>query len=420
MANSIPRLVGDKLFQANTSNVANGQVVLIVDNYQSLDNNREIKRIFPHQIPAWIKNVVIANNLRPTENDVCAGTIASTGYPTGESSSYGATKDPYPLGTVWVNCKSASGFDGSPDTPSVPPDPLHEFYVLVDSPAINTSSSVATWIRISLEDEVSNHKCSSVRSFMVANLNDFGKTAASGQNEMFAFLPNTSVTFTNQQETIATEVTDTNAAWFVKNYRFGDYVQQTAIKLDNPYYQIHRSCNVTDDGTVWSSWKTVDLRSNVPVGSIIMYSGAIAPDGWLFCRGQLLNRADYPELYNVIGTRYNTGSVESGKFMLPNLSSRVPQGLPSGAAPSSNYVDAGLPELTGHAEHIFSSVNGPDPTFSGVFKKSGWWMGGGAKSAGNDHLINLQFSASESNSIYGNSTTVQPPAVLINFIIKSN
>ena len=413
MANSIPRLVGDKLFQADTSNVANGQVVLIVDNYQSLDNNREIKRIFPHQIPAWIKNVVIANNLRPTESDVCAGTIASTGYPTGENSSYGATKDPYPLGTVWVNCKSVSGFNGSPDTPAVPPDPLHEFYVLVDSPAINTSSSVATWVRISLEDEVSNHKCSSVRSFSsVTNLNDFGKTAASGQNEMFAFLPNTSVTFTNQQETVATEVTDTNAAWFVKNYRFGDYVQQTAIKLDNPYYQIHRSCNVTDEGIVWSSWKTVDLRSNVPVGSIVMYSGDTAPDGWLFCRGQSLNRADYPELFNVIGTRYG-GNAVTGEFMLPNLSHRVPEGMPSGVAPG--YLNAGLPNITGG---FGLWKHGPDA--SGAF--SATYMGQWANSSngGGDPYWRIDFSAHESNSIYGNSTTVQPPAVLLNFIIKYN
>lgn len=418
MANSIPRLVGDKLFQADTSNVANGQVVLIVDNYQSLDNNREIKRIFPHQIPAWIKNVVIANNLRPTESDVCAGTIASTGYPTGENSSYGATKDPYPLGTVWVNCKSASGFNGSPDTPAVPPDPLHEFYVLVDSPAINTSSSVATWVRISLEDEVSNHKCSSVRSFSsVTNLDDFGKTAASGQNEMFAFLPNTSVNFINQQETVATQVTDTNAAWFVKNYRFGDYVQQTAIKLDNPYYQIHRSCNVTDEGIVWSSWKTVDLRSNVPVGSIIMYSGATAPDGWLFCRGQSLNRADYPELAAVIDKRYNTSEVPDSQFMLPNLSSRVPQGLPSGAAPG--YLNAGLPNITGRATGNIQGHNWGWIESYGALE----WVDAVGDASWEDNTwgyTGIKFDASKSNPIYGNSTTVQPPAVLLNFIIKYN
>lgn len=52
------------------------------------------------------------------------------------------------------------------------------------------------------------------------------------------------------------------------------------------------------------------------IGEIRRFGGSFAPEGWLLCEGQLLERAEYPALFEVIGTRFGGGETT---FALPNL-----------------------------------------------------------------------------------------------------
>lgn len=54
-------------------------------------------------------------------------------------------------------------------------------------------------------------------------------------------------------------------------------------------------------------------------------SSAAVPSGWLLCGGQLLLRADYPDLFAAIGTTYDS-TVDGTHFRLPDLRGRVPAG----------------------------------------------------------------------------------------------
>lgn len=66
------------------------------------------------------------------------------------------------------------------------------------------------------------------------------------------------------------------------------------------------------------------------VGEIILYAGSTSPDArWLPCDGASLLRADYPDLFTVIGTTY--GAVDGSHFNLPNLQDRVPMGVGANA-----------------------------------------------------------------------------------------
>ena len=56
----------------------------------------------------------------------------------------------------------------------------------------------------------------------------------------------------------------------------------------------------------------------VPSGVIFPFSGSVVPNGWVFCNGQELNRTDYQELYNAIGTSYGYGN-NSTTFNVPDL-----------------------------------------------------------------------------------------------------
>ena len=78
-------------------------------------------------------------------------------------------------------------------------------------------------------------------------------------------------------------------------------------------------------------------------------------------------------------------------------------------------IAAGLPNITGSIKFSGIDPGTTTGTASGAFKKSN------ANGAGNSHnssiangLITFNFSASDSNSIYGKSTTVQPPAYVVN------
>lgn len=60
------------------------------------------------------------------------------------------------------------------------------------------------------------------------------------------------------------------------------------------------------------------LYSDAPVGCVLAFCGVIAPSGWFICDGSELNRDDFPELFNVIGTAFGTPSANT-KFKLPDL-----------------------------------------------------------------------------------------------------
>lgn len=72
---------------------------------------------------------------------------------------------------------------------------------------------------------------------------------------------------------------------------------------------------------VWSPWR---IEDNTPPGMIGQYANtAIAPNGWRLCNGALLVRADYPDLFAVIGTTYNTGGEPADQFRIPTIAQRV-------------------------------------------------------------------------------------------------
>lgn len=63
----------------------------------------------------------------------------------------------------------------------------------------------------------------------------------------------------------------------------------------------------------------------MPVGSVIDFAGAVAPDGWLFCYGQAISRTDFSVLFTMIGTTYGVGD-GSSTFNVPDCRGRVAAG----------------------------------------------------------------------------------------------
>ena len=147
-----------------------------------------------------------------------------------------------------------------------------------------------------------------------------------------------------------------------------------------------------------------DMRCKYRTGEIVALYGE--PQAWdylLLCDGSTVSADNYPELCSVLG-----GNV------LPNLIDRVLQG----GSVSGQYKGAGLPNITGAANY-YSLINSASiiekhGALSTRFPNLHVAIGTGTV---NMYTYVLDFNASWFNTIYGNSSTVQPPAMTIKYYI---
>ena len=153
----------------------------------------------------------------------------------------------------------------------------------------------------------------------------------------------------------------------------------------------------------------------LPIGSYIQFAGSQAPAGFLVCNGGEISRTTYSNLFAVIGTTYGSGD-GSTTFNLPNLTDRFLQG----SSTSGTIKDAGLPGIYGdiafHGAGTGTNLQAASGSFVGVNVRGTYY--GGAQTGGANSYDSSDFNASRSSSIYGNSTTVQPPALTCLICIK--
>lgn len=58
----------------------------------------------------------------------------------------------------------------------------------------------------------------------------------------------------------------------------------------------------------------------MPIGAVVTWFKNTAPTGWLFCTGQTLNKADYPDLYDAMPSGLILSATQ---FQLPNYANTV-------------------------------------------------------------------------------------------------
>lgn len=75
----------------------------------------------------------------------------------------------------------------------------------------------------------------------------------------------------------------------------------------------------------------------LPVGAYFPYAGTTAPDGYLLCYGQAIDREDYAALFSAIGTTYGPGD-GSTTFNIPDLRGRVVAGKDDMGGSSANRL----------------------------------------------------------------------------------
>ena len=194
------------------------------------------------------------------------------------------------------------------------------------------------------------------------------------------------------------------------------------ITLPTPLVE---NATITDGTCVWKVRK-ISSADGMPIGAIIAYSGNGAiPSGYLLCDGAAVSRTMYPDLFSVIGTTYGAGD-GSTTFNVPdyNTAKRFAQG----DTVAGQTKVAGLPNITGYLPaYRLGSIPLNTPTL-GNNGAIGWGHNTGAlvpntvidivADGTNNTYSDMDIDASRSNPIYGNSTTVQPPALTCRYIVR--
>lgn len=95
-------------------------------------------------------------------------------------------------------------------------------------------------------------------------------------------------------------------------------------------FKVKEGISIADDNSVGG-------YQLIPVGTVVSFAGASAPDGWLMCDGTAVSRTDYVNLWTVLSTTYGPGD-GSTTFNLPNAKGRSIVGAGTGSGLTARSV----------------------------------------------------------------------------------
>lgn len=154
----------------------------------------------------------------------------------------------------------------------------------------------------------------------------------------------------------------------------------------------------------------------LPVGSIMPYPKATAPENWLACDGSAVSRTDYSELFSAIGTIFGAGD-GSTTFNLPNFKGKVPVGLD---ADDTDFNKIG--KKLGEKTHTLTSAEMPTHSHpnqhyavSADAKNYRTYEATIATGTGNVYLA----TADSNDSGEGQAHNNIQPSIVTNYIIKA-
>ena len=154
-------------------------------------------------------------------------------------------------------------------------------------------------------------------------------------------------------------------------------------------------------------------KTVVPIGSVIFYLGTTIPDGYLLCNGASLSRTEYPELFEVLGTK--CGAVDSAHFTLPDTHHRFLEGTTT-LSEVGQYIAAGLPNIEGYlnSANLGNIDAGYVLSWNGALRPNRVRNGRIVATQENNNYVitdDANFDASKSNALFGSSDTNQPKSL---------
>jgi microcystin-dependent protein len=143
----------------------------------------------------------------------------------------------------------------------------------------------------------------------------------------------------------------------------------------------------------------------LPVGSVIAYANDAVPATYLKCDGGLIPTAQYPELYRVLGTTYNTGGEADDEFRVPDLQTTAQFIQGTGSISTAGVVS---PASITVANTSFTLASNNIPTLNPAnFGTPTWNLTGTTSSPIIEGILNENFTIGASYSVIENTSTTQ-------------
>ncbi|MBK1835057.1 tail fiber protein [Roseibacillus ishigakijimensis] len=186
------------------------------------------------------------------------------------------------------------------------------------------------------------------------------------------------------------------------------------------------------DGTIEMQDLAAELvRQLLPPGTIQAYAGTTPPDGWLMCDGSIVTQAEFPHLWQAIGSFHGAGSPDDGDFHLPDYRGRFLRGTDDPDGPEgAEYVAAGNDPDVSDSERPAMNLGGNQGNRIGSVQDDEFesheheLANANASGLGQGALARSNVSVSAPGAIntsrcyrVGGSET-RPKNVYVNFIIK--
>ena len=173
----------------------------------------------------------------------------------------------------------------------------------------------------------------------------------------------------------------------------------------------------------------------IPTATIVPWSSASVPTGFLECNGQAVSRSTYADLFAIVATTYGTGD-GSSTFNVPNLQDNVAVGksnnkalASTGGANTVSVTPAGnisgstanatlsTSQLASHSHNLGSNTKGNGRNDIGgnggsvaIYSSP---TGSAGSGGGHQHNMSANFSGSASNP------SVLQPYLTIIYVIKT-
>lgn len=158
------------------------------------------------------------------------------------------------------------------------------------------------------------------------------------------------------------------------------------------------------------------IVARLPAGFVAAWPGNTPPDGWLVCNGSAVSRTTYADLFAAIGTTFGAGD-GSTTFKLPDYQGDFLRGYLSGTSSAIGTRQAeGLPNISGYISYLLMGEDGQksDGALSATLQVGNRLTNAGTGSAWKQ----LNFSAKNSNAIYGANSHVTPRNNAVKWCIK--
>lgn len=157
-----------------------------------------------------------------------------------------------------------------------------------------------------------------------------------------------------------------------------------------------------------------DPPMTVPVGTIVQFASGMQPDGWLYCNGDEVLKADYPELWDTITTTWGVATLGSDYFVLPDFRNRSPYGFDYGT-PSPHFDFASQ-----HGAETHTLTTAQIPSHDHDTYEANLW-GAAAPGSGAGLAVNsggaVAFTAKTGDAGGGNPHNTLHPIAVCGFII---